>query len=411
MGTLLDIASVSGSLLVLYVSFVYILSYMSNRKRAYSDPKPPAELPKVTIVVPAKNEENTIEKTLKSILDLNYPKKLLQIIAVNDGSTDRTGEIIDSHKKFGIETIHKKNRGKASALNVGLKKATGEIFVCMDADSTVERNALMKTVGYFNDPEVGSVATSVKVSEPKNILQKVQFFEYIYNIFLRKVHSFMNAVFVVPGTFGLYKTSVLREIGGFDEGNLTEDMEIIMRMQDHGYRIETSSTTYSYTVSPDTWKKLFAQRTRWYQGFLSNSKTYKRMYFNPKYGDLGVFALPIYMVFIGFLFFFVVGTLYDFSYAIFHLFNVSLMSGLIKVPVIFQDPISVVGVFTILWALNIGFSVGISYHSYKMSREKFGIGTIFIFAFNLLFYGLFMALTWTTSIYRELRGEKTKWQK
>ncbi len=408
---MLDIVSVAGSLLVLYVSFVYILSYVSNKKRVNADPSPPRNLPKITIVIPANNEEKTISKTLNSALSIDYPRNLLQIICINDGSTDETGKIADSFRKFGVQVLHKKQGGKASALNLGLEKASGEIYVCMDADSTIESNALMKTVGYFADSNVASVATSVKVDKPKNILQMAQSFEYVYNIFLRKVLSFMNSVFVVPGTFGLYRTSVLRDIGGFDEENLTEDMEIIMRMQKKGYRIETSSTTYSHTASPDTLKKLFDQRTRWYQGFLANSKKYKQMYFNQKYGDLGVFTLPIYLVFIGFLFFFVFGTVYDFSLLIFHFVNVQLMANMLDMSIFVQNPISIIGVFSIIWMLNIAFALAMSYQSFRISREKFGVKALMIFVFNFLFYGFVMAATWATSIYREIRGEKTKWRK
>ncbi len=401
--------SVVGSILVLYVFFVYVLSYWPNRRRMAIDPSA-KKLPSVTIAIPAKDEEKTIAKTIRTILNLNYPKKLLDIIAVDDGSTDNTGKIMDSFKKFGVRVFHKENGGKATALNLALKKTKGEIFVCMDADSFAEKNVLKKTVGYFNNPNVASVTSSVKVYKPKTVLGFIQFIEYLYNILMRKIFAFLDSVFVVPGAFALYKTSVIRKLGGFEVDNLTEDMEIAMRLQDKGYKIEVSSNAYTHTCAPETLKQFFRQRVRWYQGFLNNSRKYKHLYFNSKYGNLGLFALPIYMIFIGFIIFFTAATLFYVASTVYHMLNIVQISGVFNIPFSTLDaPLSFIDTMTILWGLNIALFFALTYQSYVVSKERLTLKTIPIFFIQMIFYSMLLAAVWITSMFRELIGVKTKW--
>jgi len=407
----LDIISIFGSLFTLYFSFVYVLLYFFNKKKFFSNPPLPKKLPKVSIIIPAYNEENTISLTLQSLLNLNYPKKLLEIIAVNDGSTDDTRKVMGSFKKQGVKVVNKENGGKASALNAGIKRSGGEIVVCMDADSTVERNALRKTLGYFEDSNVAAVASSVKVLKPKNILQKFQFLEYLYNILLRKALAFLDSIFVVPGPFGLYRRTVLEKIGGFEKGNLTEDMEITMRIQSKGYKIETSTNAYAYTNSPSNIKKLVKQRVRWYRGFIINSKKYKNLFFNSKYGDLGVFTLPAYVLLVFILFVLILSMSYMFVNTAFHFFNVRVISGILLTPIEILNPVLYTSALTVLWFVSITISLIVVYLSFKISREKIKLKIIPVYAISALFYGFILAFTWFVCILRELKGEKIKWER
>jgi len=407
----LDIVSIFGSVFTLYFSFVYVLIYFFNKKKFLSDPALPKKLPRVSIIVPAYNEGKTIALTLKSLLELNYPKKLLEVIAVNDGSADETRKVMESFKGQGVKVINKVNGGKASALNVGIKKSTGEIIVCMDADSVVDRDALRKTLGYFSNPEVAAVASSVKVLEPKNMIQKFQFLEYLYNILLRKALSFLDSIFVVPGPFGLYRRSVLEKIGGFEEGNLTEDMEITMRIQSKGYKVETSTDAFTHTVSPSNVRKLVNQRVRWYRGFLINSKKYKELYLNPKYGDLGMFTLPTYVLLVFILFVLILSMSYMFTSTFFHFFNVRMISGIFLTPIEIVNPILYTSVLTVLWFTSITTSLVIFYLGFKVSREKIKLKLIPVYIISALFYGFILAYTWSVSLLKELKGEKIKWER
>jgi len=387
---------------------------LENRKKIFRDPKPPKKLPKVSILVPAYNEEKTIASTLKSLLNLDYPKDKLEIIAINDGSTDKTLEIMKKFRKYGIKIIDKPNGGKASALNAGLKKAKGEIIVCMDADSIVKRDALKKTIGYFNDPKVGAVASSLKVYKPKTFWQRMQAVEYFYNIFLRKVLALMDSVFVVPGPFGLYRREALERVGGWDEKNITEDMELTFRLQKAGYKIETCLNSIVYTKTPETFKRLIRQRVRWYRGFIITSREYKEMFFNPKFGNLGVYTLPLYVVFVGLLFINISSLVYSIYRIVLDLYSIYFKTG-IEIPEIdlrnLDSPILYTTVSNVFWLANIILYAYIFYLSLIMSKEKNFVKNLFSYLVQIFIYPFVLAYSWFLSIIKEILRAKTKWER
>lgn len=255
------------------------------------------DLPVVSVIVPAYNEERTISKTIQSLLDLDYPREKLEVIVVNDGSVDNTrklcGEFGSRIKLINLET----NSGnKACPMNTGLKEAAGSIIGCLDADSMVDSHALKLMLPYFSDPQVAAVTPALKVWKPGNLIQKLQWFEYIFSVFLRKLMSFLDGIYVTPGPFSLYRKSVLAELGGFDENNITEDMEIALRMQSRDYRIDNVLEANVYTVAPENMTEFYRQRRRWYSGLVYNSIKYRRMILNRKYGDFGLFMMPVNLV-------------------------------------------------------------------------------------------------------------------
>lgn len=409
-----DYLTFATSIISFFVFFTYLLFYLENRKKVFRDPKPPKKLPKVSILVPAYNEEKTIASTLKSLLSLDYPKNKLEIIAINDGSTDKTLEIMKKFRKYGIKIIDKPNGGKASALNAGLKKAKGEIIVCMDADSIVKRDALKKTIGYFNDPKVGAVASSLKVYKPKTFWQRMQAVEYFYNIFLRKVLALMDSVFVVPGPFGLYRKEALERVGGWDEKNITEDMELTFRLQKAGYKIETCLNSIVYTKTPETFKRLIRQRVRWYRGFIITSREYKEMFFNPKFGNLGVYTLPLYVVFVGLLFINISSLVYSIYRIVLDLYSIYFKTG-IEIPEIdlrnLDSPILYTTVSNVFWLANIILYAYIFYLSLIMSKEKNFVKSLFSYLVQIFVYPFVLAYSWFLSIIKEILRAKTKWER
>lgn len=250
--------------------------------------------PTTTIVVPCFNEEETVSATIESLLNLNYPKEKLSLILVNDGSTDSTLAMLNQYKNHPqIKILDKENGGKHTAVNLALKHATSELVGCLDADSFVTTEALNKIVPYFDDKTVMAVTPSIKVHEPKNILQYIQRTEYSWSIFLRRMLSSMGALYVTPGPFSIFRTQVFRDLGGYKYGHMTEDMEIALRMQKNRYKIVNSHGAHVYTVTPSTLKGLIKQRARWTYGFINNGLDYKELFFNRKYGHIGMFILPI----------------------------------------------------------------------------------------------------------------------
>ncbi|MDO8729164.1 MAG: glycosyltransferase [bacterium] len=250
--------------------------------------------PTVTIIVPCFNEENTVDNTIRSLLNLDYPKEKLSIIAVDDGSTDETRYHLarfESHPQISI--LSKKNGGKHTALNLALEQVQSDLVGCLDADSFVNPDALKKIVLFFDDVNTMAVTPSIKVFEPQSVLQYVQKIEYSWGIFLRRMLSSLGALYVTPGPFSIFRTRVFRELGGYREAHHTEDLEMALRLQKNHYKIVNAHSAHVYTSAPIKFPALYKQRVRWTYGFLNNAIDYKEMFFNKKYGNIGLFILPI----------------------------------------------------------------------------------------------------------------------
>ena len=250
--------------------------------------------PTVTVIVPCFNEEKTLTMTMWSLLNLDYPKDKLSIIAVDDGSVDRTLFELNKFESYQqVTVLSKENGGKHTALNLALEKVKSDLVGCLDADSFVNPEALKKIVPFFEDQSTMAVTPSVKVFEPRSVLQYVQKIEYSWGIFLRRMLSSINALYVTPGPFSFFRTQVFKELGGYSEGHHTEDLEIALRMQKHRYKIVNSHGAHVYTVAPAHFGALYKQRVRWAYGFLNNAIDYRGMFFNKRYGHIGLFILPI----------------------------------------------------------------------------------------------------------------------
>lgn len=254
-----------------------------------------ASLPTVTITVPCWNEGKTLEKTVRSLLALDYPKDKLSILIVDDGSTDNTFVVARrlARRYSIVKAVTQKNGGKYTALNHGIQTSTADLFGCLDADSAVHPQALRRMVPYFSRDRVMAVTPALRVSEPRGILQRLQRIEYNVGVFSKKMLGLIDAIHVTPGPFSIFRRSVFAEIGLFRHAHNTEDMEIAFRIQSHGYRIENCHNAYVETITPNTLKKLYRQRTRWTYGFIQNCIDYRSFFFNKKRGNIGLFTLPV----------------------------------------------------------------------------------------------------------------------
>lgn len=284
-----------------YFEVFMLLTLFEHRKSLSPTPLVNTQdksLPTVTIVVPCFNEQNTIQRTVTSLLQLDYPKNKLSISIVDDGSTDSTWEKIQTlQNNPQIEIFKKENGGKYTALNYGITKATTDLVGCLDADSFVSSDALRKMVQKFQDnTEVMAIAPAVKIWKPNNMIRSVQYVEYTYGIFIKKIFSMLGAIHVTPGPFSIFRRKVFAEIGLFKHAHNTEDMEIALRMHRHSKKIENCHDAFVYTVGPDTFRKLHTQRLRWTYGFLRNSIDYKDLFFNKKNGNIGFLTLPFSVI-------------------------------------------------------------------------------------------------------------------
>ncbi len=277
-----------------YFMVVLLLTLLLKKSQLYSYPKMKGNWPESSIIVAAFNEEKTILSCMNSFKNLDYPKDRLWMVIVNDGSVDGTSKVVKENiggaNILFIDNVE--NKGKAACLNEGINASNSEFVACMDADSEVCSDVLKKTIPYFSDKRVAAVTVSVEVKDPKNFLEKIIDIEYLIGLSMSlKALSFFDTVHVTPGPFSIYRKAVLMRIGGFDEDNITEDLEIAYRLQKNKYRIENCASAKVRTKIPDSLKKLYIQRKRWYSGALMTAIQHKNVHFNMNFGVFG-FVVP-----------------------------------------------------------------------------------------------------------------------
>jgi len=397
----------------LFIFSYYLLAYFFLKKE---DKKPLKKWPKVSIIIPAYNEEKGIRATIKSALNIDYPEDKLEVIVVDDGSKDNTLKEAKKIKDKRLKVFSKKNGGKGKALNFGIKRAKGEIIITMDADTFAEKNVLKEIIPYFSNPKVMCVAPSMAIYKPKGILQRIQQIEYFMGVYLRKVFSNLNAIHITPGAFSSYRGDFFKKYGGFDENNITEDMELSLRIQYHNYLIKCSDKAIVYTKAPNTFLHLLKQRRRWYFGLLKNLWHYRAL-ISRKYGNLGMIVLPVALTTI-FLSIFL--TSYILITSLLELkkdfilfksinFNFSTILELNKFVferyffILFSKPITPFLIFFIL--ILCGYMVFAKKRVKKYSEIKISI------FFFLFFYSFLFAFWWIVSLFYLIFVGKVSWGK
>lgn len=398
---------------VIFWSIVYLSGGANPQKRRKLD-----DYPYLTIAIPAWNEGKYIKAAMESVFSLDYPKNRFEMIIIDDGSTDNTYEAakntIKKHPQFNVTLITKKNEGKGVAMNLALSKAKGDYFISLDGDSHIEPSAIKKLLPYFTSQDIAAVLPCMKVSNPKNLLEKIQWYEYIVNMYYKKIMGHLDCIFVAPGPFSVFRTHVLREVGGFAKENLTEDLEMTLRLQKNHYRILQAMDVYVYTNVPNTMKQLYRQRNRWFKGSFFNALAYKDMMFNKNYGDFGIVQMPVLlvsglmsMILILSAIYYFIKPKFDFiknlSYVNFDFWT--LMQNFEFHYYIIDKNFSLVLISIITFSL----SLMVLYLAHKYTKEKiFKQGVVPLFAFLFLFY-LYMGFVWCGIMVDLARGKVQKW--
>lgn len=244
--------------------------------------------PKVSIVIPAWNEEVGIVTTIKSALNNTY--NIIEVVVVNDGSSDQTEKrVLDFIKVYKRKSLrgktvvykYQENSGKGAALNTGIRISTGEIVVTMDADSAHDRDAVKNIVAYFQDPSVDALVGNVKVANNFTIVGILQRLEYLFGFYFKRVHSLFNAEYIYGGACAAFRRSTtFNQIGLFDIQNKTEDIEYSMRTKLHGLKSVYAEDVIVYTEGASDWKGLYKQRVRWKKGRMDTFIKYRRLFFS-----------------------------------------------------------------------------------------------------------------------------------
>ncbi len=256
-------------------------------------PEHPDYKPEVSVLIPAYNEEAVIAETVSAALSSVYPH--LEVIVVDDGSADRTAEIVRSH--FGrdprVRLLMQSNQGKPSALNHGLSEAAGEIVVSIDADTVVDPEAISRLVRHFADPRVAAVAGNVKVMNRNRWITRWQALEYITSQNLEKrAFDLLNCIPVVPGAAGAWRADMLRSNGGFSGDTVAEDTDLTLTIRRNGWKILYDEDAIGRTEVPETVDALIRQRFRWTFGTLQAVWKHRDTVGKPRYGTLGWVAIP-----------------------------------------------------------------------------------------------------------------------
>jgi len=345
MGILIYFFVVNGLyLLLFFFSFVIIILYrLILRFRGPSEILKARVTPPISILVPAYNEEKGIVSSVRALLGLNYPE--YEIIAINDGSTDNTLGVLEKafslrrtahvyHRELPTATVNvvyrsrlypnlwvldKENGGKSDALNAGVNFSQYPLYCAIDADSILERDALVRVVRPYMDrfQEVVAVGGIIRVANgcrithgiveevglAKGWLPNFQVVEYL-RAFLsgRVAWGAWNALLVISGAFGVFKKQPIKDIGGYSTETVGEDMELVvrlhrrMRKQKRSYRIHFIPDPVCWTEVPHQWRMLGRQRNRWQRGLGQALYRHLFMFANPMYGSIGMLAMPYFFL-------------------------------------------------------------------------------------------------------------------
>jgi cellulose synthase/poly-beta-1,6-N-acetylglucosamine synthase-like glycosyltransferase/peptidoglycan/xylan/chitin deacetylase (PgdA/CDA1 family)/spore germination protein YaaH len=283
----------SGRLIL--VGIFAIIDRFRSRKTA-----DPAEFqPRVAVLIPGYNEEKVIVRTVRSVLNSDYPN--MRVIVIDDGSTDRTFEVAREAyareiAEGRVTILTKANGGKAAALNFGIESLDEEFYVGIDADTVIAADAVSKLVRHFADPEIGAVAGNAKVGNRVNLWTRWQALEYITSQnFERRALDLFGVVTVVPGAIGAWRTEGVRRAGGYPVNTVAEDADLTMNLLEQGYRVIYEDRSLAFTEAPIDMRGLMKQRFRWSFGTLQAIFKHRGAF--TKNIAMGLFALPNILIF------------------------------------------------------------------------------------------------------------------
>ncbi|GAB3179596.1 hypothetical protein GCM10027259_28280 [Micromonospora palomenae] len=275
---------------------VLLARKLARRRRVHRWPWGVTTAP-VSVIVPAYNERAGIVATVRSLAANDHPG--IEVIVVDDGSTDGTADLVDALGLDTVRVIRKPNGGKASALNTGLLYASHDIIVTVDADTVFEPDAIRRLVEPFTDPRIGAVAGNVKVTNRHGMLGQWQHIEYVIGFSLdRRFYETLGCIPTVPGAIAAFRRGALTGVGGLSGDTLAEDTDVTMAVLRAGWRVVYQDRARAWTEAPASLGDLWRQRCRWSYGTLQAMWKHRSAVFDRgASGRFGRFGLPMLALF------------------------------------------------------------------------------------------------------------------
>jgi cellulose synthase/poly-beta-1,6-N-acetylglucosamine synthase-like glycosyltransferase/peptidoglycan/xylan/chitin deacetylase (PgdA/CDA1 family) len=352
------------------------------RRRPPDEPYEPA----VSIVVPALNEAVGIERAVRSLEASDYPD--FEIIVVDDGSTDGTGELVKQLRLPGVKVVRQPNLGKPAALNRGIDAARHDIVAMVDADTIFEPGTLRQLVQPLRESDVGAVSGNTKVGNRRRLLGRWQHIEYVMGFNLdRRLYDVLQCMPTVPGAVGAFRRSALQGVGGVSGATLAEDTDLTLALGRAGWRVVYVENARAWTEAPASLRALWRQRFRWSYGTLQAVWKHRAALWRPGEERIGRRGLP-YLV----------------------LFQIALplLAPLIDVfsvyGLVFLDATAVVGFWIVFTALQLG----LGWYAFRLDRESPRV--LWAMPLQQFVYRQVMYLVVIESILSAIRGTPLHWR-
>lgn len=382
---------VAFSLIMVRIVMLALLLLYGMLKKSRSKPFDPAYQPLVTVLLPAYNEAENIRSAVRSVLQNTYPNK--EIIVLDDGSTDKTGDIVEEICKKNpgepLKLVRLENGGKARALRIGVELAHGELIAVVDGDAALDKQALGMLVRHFNDPKVGAVAGKVETAKEKTVLSAFQALEYAMGQNIdKRATSVVGAVSVVPGPAGVWRKSILVEAGGFPDDTLVEDQDMTLTVLRMGYHVLYEPRAITFTETPQTISNFLKQRFRWVYGTIQCFWKHKGVFIERPLSPLSILILPN-------IFFF--GIVMPLAYPVIDL----LLVGAI-----------VFGASPTIWVpIALFTAIDMLYALWGVWEEKGSRSLVLYVPLQRFFYRQLLYYTVIKSVVRAIEGRGARWNK
>ncbi|HEY3560295.1 MAG TPA: bifunctional polysaccharide deacetylase/glycosyltransferase family 2 protein [Kribbella sp.] len=347
---------------------------------------PPVTEP-VSVIVPAYNESAGIEAAIRSLVASDHP---LEVIVVDDGSTDGTADLVEALRIPGVRVIRQANAGKPVALNTGLKAARFELIVMVDGDTVFEPDAVRKLIQPFAHPSVGAVSGNAKVGNRRGLLGRWQHIEYVIGFNLdRRLFDLAECMPTVPGAVGAFRRTALERIGGLSDVTLAEDTDLTMALCRDGWRVVYEESAVAWTEAPASLGALWRQRYRWCYGTLQAMWKHRGAMVQRgrpgKFGRRGLTYLMLFQVLLPLL-----APVVD-VFAIYGL--------------VFLNPVRVLSV----WAGFVLLQLGMGFYAFRLDGER--PGPLWTLPLQQFVYRQLMYLVVIQSVFTALAGTRLRWQR